>query len=53
MFSVLSGVTRRTLAVERRVTRRTLAVERRGDPEDISGISDTNHEFFTDLLLMK
>jgi hypothetical protein len=28
-------------------TRRTLAVERRGDPEDISGVSDTNHEFFT------
>jgi hypothetical protein len=47
MFSVLSGVTRKALAVERRVTRKALAVERRGDPEGISGISDTNHEFFT------
>jgi hypothetical protein len=48
MLGVLSRVTRKVLAVERRITRKVLAVERRGNPEGISGISDTKHEFFTE-----
>jgi hypothetical protein len=31
----------------KRATRKGSAVERRGNPEGISGISDTEHEFFT------